>query len=218
MVVQHDCLQHLLTTAGWIAALVPLATVLMSIQLSPVTNWTARAAVAGFSVLAVLLLDAALLVTIAFVGFGIILSHFGGVPGLRVTEVLVPASLLGCCVRALLNGATLRGALSGRTSVPVVLFALAAIASTIVWQQVYPFLPGYPSTYTDAFLQFVTRDYFVRPRDFWVLVSIRPSFLKVFCRTLPATSAVSAGASWIPCNFRIPGLPAVGAAAATRLR
>ncbi len=171
MVVRHDRLQHLMTTAGWIGALVPLATVLLSIQLSPVTNWTVRATVAGFSVLAVLRPDAALLVTIAFVGFGVILSHLGGVPGLRVTEVLVAASLLGCCVRALLNSATLRGALSGPISVPVVLFALAAIASTIVWQQVYPFLPGYPSTYTDAFLQFVTRDYYVKPGDFWVLVS-----------------------------------------------
>jgi O-antigen ligase len=171
MVVQRDRQQHVLGTVAWIAALLPLATVLLSVAFSPATNWTVRTAVAGFCVLAVLRPDAALLVTIALVGFGIILSHLAGVTTLRVTEVLVVASLAGCCVRALLHCTTFRRALSGWIAVPIVLFAIAAVASTIVWQQVYPFWPGYPSAQTHALLQFATRDYFVKPGDFWVLVS-----------------------------------------------
>jgi len=171
MGVQRDREQHVLAPAVWIVALLPLATVLLSVALSPATNWTVRTAVAGFCVLAVLRPDAALLVTIALVGFGIILSHLAGVTTLRVTELLVVASLAGCCVQALLHCTTFRRVLSGSIAFQVVLFAIAAVASTIVWQQVYPFWPGYPSAQTHELLQFATRDYFVQPGPFWGVVS-----------------------------------------------
>ena len=56
--------------AGWIAAVLPLALVLLSVALSPATNWIVRAGLAGFCMLAIARPDAALLVTTALVGFG----------------------------------------------------------------------------------------------------------------------------------------------------
>src|SRR5688572_21385351 len=96
--------RHAAAAAGWISVIVPLTVVLLSAALSPASNWTARTVLAGFCLLAIARPDAALLVTIAVVGFGIILSHLAGVPSLRVTEVLVVGSLAGFCVRALPQG------------------------------------------------------------------------------------------------------------------
>ncbi len=171
MIVPRDRVRHLAATAGLIAVILPLAVVLLSVALSPASNWTVRTALAGFCILAVARPDAALLVTIAFAGFGIILSHLAGVPDLRVTEVLVVASLAGCCVRALPHVAPFRRALAGWISAPVVLFAIAAAASTVVWQRVYQAETGYPSAYVQALLLFVSRDYFFQPGDFQLLVS-----------------------------------------------
>ena len=126
---------------------------------------------AGFSILSIARPDAALLATTALVGFGIILSHLGGVPAVRVTEVLVLLSLAGFTIRMLPPGSPFRRALTGWISAPVVLFAIATIASCIVLQRVYQVETGYPSGYFQALWQFVSRDYFVQPGDFLVLVS-----------------------------------------------
>ncbi len=171
MIVPSDRVRHLAATAGWITVILPLAVVLLSVALSPASNWTARTALAGFCLLAIARPDAALLVTAAFVGFGIILSHLAGVPLLRVTEVLVVASIAGCCVRALPHGSPFRRALTGWISVPVVLFAIAAAASTMVWQRVYQVETGYASAYLEALLHFVSRDYFFQTGQFQLLVS-----------------------------------------------
>ena len=165
----RDRLRHV-AAAGWITVVLPLAVVLMSVALSPASNWTVRTMLAGFCVLAVVRPDAALLVTAALVGFGIILSHLAGMPDLRVTEVLVVASIAGCWMRAVRDD-NLRRALVGRISVPIVLFALAAATSAVVWQWVYQAETGYPSAYVQALLHFVSRDYFVQPGDFRVLAS-----------------------------------------------
>jgi hypothetical protein len=150
---------------------VSLGIVLLSVAYAPASNWTVRIALVGFCTLAICRPDAALLVTTALIGFGTILSHLAGVPPLRVTEVLVVASLAGSCVSALPDGTPFRRALTGWVSVPIVLFAIAAVASAIVWQRVYQLQTAYASTYFQTLLHFLSRDYFVEPGDFWVLVS-----------------------------------------------
>jgi O-antigen ligase len=163
---------HLAPTAGGIVLTLLAALVLLSAFLSPAINWTVRATLAGFCVLAIVRPADALLITFALVGFGIILSHLGGVPTLRVTEVLVVASLAACGVGALLpRGTAFRRALTGAASVPIVLFAIAAVVSTLVWLRVYQFETGDSPAYIHALAQFVIRDYFVQPGDFWVVVS-----------------------------------------------
>ena len=130
-----------------------------------------RAALAAFCVLAIARPAAALLVSIALVGFGTILANLAGVPSLRVSELLVVASLAGACVRAIAPGAPFRRALTGWVSVPIVLFVATVVASAVVWQRVQQFETGYASAYAAALTQFVTRDYFVRPGDFLTLLS-----------------------------------------------
>jgi hypothetical protein len=132
VIAAWDRIRHLTVAAGWITLILPLVVVLLSVVLSPDSTWTVRATLAGFCVLAIARPADALLVPIALVGFGIILSHLAGVPLLRVTELLVVASLAGCCVRALPPHAPFRRALADRMSAPVVLLAIAAIASAIV--------------------------------------------------------------------------------------
>jgi O-antigen ligase len=171
VIVPRDRVRHVAAAAAWIAILLPLAAVLLSVGLSPATNWTVRGALVGFCILAIGRPDVALLCTIAFVGFGIILSHLAGVPALRVTEVLVVVSLAGCLVRALPPGSHFRRALAGSISVPIALLALAAVASTVVWQRVYQFETGYAASYLQALFQFVSRDYFFQPGDFQLLIS-----------------------------------------------
>ena len=154
-----------------IVLLLPLATVLLSVALSPESNWTVRAALAGFCALAIVRPDAALLITIALVGFGTILSHLAGVPMLRVTEVFVVGSIAGFGVRALQRGSSFQRALASHVSVVIVLFAVTVIGSTVVWLRVYQIQTTYPSDYIQAFFRFLTRDYFVEPGDFAVLVT-----------------------------------------------
>ncbi len=171
MTIGRDRFRHFAAASAWITVVLPLAVVLLSVALSPASNWTVRTALAGFCLLAIARPDAAVLVSVALVGFGIILSHLAGVPTLRVTEVLVVASLAGCCVRALRHDSDLRPALTGWMSVPIVLFGIAAAASAVVWQWVYLSETGYPSAYVQALLHFASRDYFVQPGAFWVLAS-----------------------------------------------
>src|SRR3954471_15869146 len=120
--------RDLTAAAGWILLILLQAIVLLSVAFAPGSNWVARVTLAGFCILAVARPADALLVTIALIGFGI-LSHFVGIPDLRVPEVLVIASLGGCCVRAALRDRTLRQAMTDRISVPVALIALAAVVS-----------------------------------------------------------------------------------------
>jgi uncharacterized membrane protein len=171
MIASRDRVRHFAATVGAIAPILPLGVVLLSVAFAPASNWTVRIALAGFCILAISRPDLALLVTTALLGFGTILSLFAGVPSLRVTELLVVASLFGCCVRALPAGGSFRRALTGWVSVPIVLFAVAAVASATVWQRVYQFQTGYAATYFQALLHFVSHDYFVEPGDFWGLVS-----------------------------------------------
>jgi O-antigen ligase len=167
----RDGVPYLLAQAGWFTLLLPLATVLLSVVLSPASNWVVATAVAGFCILAIARPDAALLVTTALLGFGIILAHLADVPPLRVTEVLVIATLAGCFVRALARDSPIRRALTGRLSIPVVLLAMVAIASTAVWLRVDQFESEYASTYILKLFRFASHDYFVQPRDFWLVVS-----------------------------------------------
>ncbi len=143
---------------------------LLSVFVAPGANWSVRAALAGCGLLAIARPDAALLVTIALPGFGVILSHLGGVPPLRVTELLVATSLAGCCLRAALQR-TFRRSLTAGISAPVVLLAIAAAASTLVWLRVDQFQTGYASDYFEAFVRFARRDYFVQPGRFWLVVT-----------------------------------------------
>lgn len=152
--------------------ILPLVVVLLSVAVAPGSTWTVRATVAGFFILAIVRPADALLVPVALLSFGIILSHLVGVPRLRVTELLVVASLAGCGVRALLPGGRLyRRALTTWISVPVVLLAIAAVASALVWLRVYYVQSGSSQGYLQALLQFVSRDYFIQPGDFWTVVS-----------------------------------------------
>jgi O-antigen ligase len=171
LTVRRDRVRSVLATAGWLGVILPLSVVLLSAAFSPASNWTVRTIVAGLCILAVARPDAGLLITIALIGFGIILSLLAGVPSLRATEVLVLASLFGCVGRGFAPGTPLRRALSASVSAPIALFAIAVIASTIVWQRVYQFETGYASEYVVALMRFVSRDYFTQPGDFWVLVS-----------------------------------------------
>lgn len=171
MITARDWFRHSAAAAGWLALMVPLAVVLLSAAVSPASNWTVRAALAGFCLLAIVRPAAALLVTTALVGFGIILAHLAGSPSLRVTEVLVVASLAGFCLRAVPRGSPFRRALTGWISVPIVLFAIAAVASAIVWLRVQQVETGYPSEFVQLLLQYVSRDYFVQPGDFGLLLS-----------------------------------------------
>lgn len=171
MIARWDRIRHLTAAAGWIVLFLPLVGVLLSVAISPDTNWTVRAALAGFCILAIGRPSDALLVSIALVGFGIILSHLAGVPLLRVTEVLVVASLAGCWIRAFPRGTPFRRALTDPMSVPVVLLAIAAVASTIVWLKVDQVQTGYAAPYLQTLFRFVSRDYFFQRGDFLTVVS-----------------------------------------------
>jgi hypothetical protein len=158
-------------TACAIVLVIIYAVILLSIALLPNANWLVLTLLAGFCLLAVSRPADALLATTALLGFGIILSHLAGLPLLRVTDVLVAASLGGCAVNAMLRGPRFRSAISNRLSPAVVLFAIAAAASTLSWLRVYQIQRGQSSEYLQALFQFVSRDYFVQPGEFWVVVS-----------------------------------------------
>jgi O-antigen ligase len=168
----RDRIRQLGAAAGGIAVILPLAIVLLSAGLSPASNWTVRAALAGFCLLAVSRPADALLAATALVGFGIILSHLAGVPLLRVTEVLLLASIAGCCIRALPRDTPFRRALTGSCSVPIAVYAIAAVAATIVWLRLYQVQAGDAASYAGAFLHFVRYDYFTEPGEFWDVVSM----------------------------------------------
>jgi hypothetical protein len=85
--------------------------------------------------------------------------------------VLVAASLGGCAVNAIFPGSRFRPAMTSWLSTAVVLFAIAAVASTLTWLRVYQLQWGQSSAYLDALFQFARRDYFVQPGEFWLVVS-----------------------------------------------
>lgn len=169
MIAAWNRVRPFTVTAGWIALILPLAVVLLSVALSPASNWTARAALAAFCILAITRPADAMLVTTALVGFGIILSHLAGVPTLRVTEVLVVVSLAGCFVQAARRGTPLRHALTASSSVPVALFALAVLASTIVWLRVSQAQTVDATAYVRTLLRFLSRNYFFEGGDLLVV-------------------------------------------------
>lgn len=171
MTAASGAIRGLAASASWIIGILLLAVVLLSVGVAPGTNWTVRAMLAGFCLLAIVRPADALLVPIALVGFGIAISHLVGVPLLRVTELLVVASLFGCALRALPPGGRYRRAMAAWISVPVVLLAVAGVASTMVWLRVYHVQSGYAPGYGRALLQFISRNYFVQPGDFWTVVS-----------------------------------------------
>lgn len=157
------------TSLACALVVLPLALVLVSAFLSPFSNWTVRCALAAFCVVAVLRPGDALVILCAFVGFGIVLSHLAGFPALRVTEVMGVACLAGYGVGALMH-ARFRRALVESLSLPVMLFAVTAIASTLVWVRVYQLSTGSASAYVSVLLRFMTHDYFVQPGDFDFIV------------------------------------------------
>lgn len=171
MIAVRDRVRHLAATAGWIALLALLAVVLFSVFLSPDSNRTVRWLLAGFVVLAAARPPAALLITLALPGFGTILAHMAGVPTLRVTELLIIGSLFGCAVRALSPAGPYRAAIASRISTPVVLFALAAATSTVVWLRVVQVELMYPSEFLALLFRFLSRNYFINPDEFWLVVS-----------------------------------------------
>jgi len=158
-------------TACAIVLVTVYAVILFSIALLPNATWLVLTLLAGFCLLAVVRPADALLATAALLGFGIILSHLAGLPLLRVTDVLVAASLAGCAVNAILPGSRFRFAIRPWVSPAVVLFAIAAVASTLSWLRVYQMQRGQSSAYLQALFQFVSRDYFVQPGEFWLVVS-----------------------------------------------
>jgi O-Antigen ligase len=157
--------------AGSVGLIAPLAVVIFSVVLLPDASGWVRATLAGFCILALVRPADALLVTTALLGFGIILSHLAGLPLLRVTDVLVAASLAGCAVQWILPGPRFRSAIGGWVSAPIVLFAIAAVASTLSWLRVYQIQWGHSSAYLRALFHFASRDYFVQPGEFWLVVS-----------------------------------------------
>jgi hypothetical protein len=157
-------------SAAWIVVILPLVIVLGSVIVGAGANWVVRVSLVAFCILALIRPADALLVPIALVGFGVVLSHLVGVPPLRVTELLVVASLAGCGIR-ICSTRSFRRTLTGWISLPVVLLAVAAVASTIVWLRVYYARGGYAPGYVQALLHFASRDYFVQPGDFLLVVS-----------------------------------------------
>ena len=113
MIAARDRARDLVAGAGGLAVILPLTIVLLSAALSPASDWAVRIALAGFCFLAITTPADALLVATALVGFGIILSHLAGVPLLRVTEVLLLASIAGCTIRTLPRGSRFQRAVTG---------------------------------------------------------------------------------------------------------
>lgn len=169
--VLSNQIRGLTISLALIALTVVLAVVLFSVTLLPDAGWTIRLALGGFCILAAARPADAFLVASALVGFGIILSHLAGVPSLRVTDVLVATTLMGFAIHAIVPGSRFRAALARSVSPPIVLFAVTAIASTICWLRVDQVQAGQSSAYLQAFFHFATRDYFVQPGEFWLVVS-----------------------------------------------
>jgi hypothetical protein len=166
----RDFVRRFATTAGLITVLLVMGVVLASAAASPASNSTVRTGLLAFVLLAIARPDVAAIITMAFAGFGIILANLAGVPALRATELLVVASVAGYGVRALPSGSRYRRALAASIPVPVVLLAMAAVASAAVWQRVYQTDVGSASAYLQALTQFATRDYFVDPGNFLELI------------------------------------------------
>jgi O-antigen ligase len=150
---------------------VPLAVVLLSVALSPESNWLVGGALAGFCILAIARPDAALLASIAMIGIAPVLAVLSGARTMRVSEVLVVGVLAGCGVRALPSGSPVRRALSESTSIAVILLAGTAVASAIVWLRIEQIQFGYAETWVRELLRYASRDYFVDASHFGLVLS-----------------------------------------------
>jgi O-antigen ligase len=157
-------------TLAWFCVSLLLVAVLLSIARSPIP-WAAQAMLAAFCLLAFTRPSAALLVTTAMVGMGGILSHWIGVPPLRTVEVMLVASLAGCFIRAIPPHTSFRRAIVAELSAPLVLLSGAALASALVWIRVHQVQTTYPSSYLEALLQFLVRDFFVASGEFRLIVT-----------------------------------------------
>lgn len=159
-------LQQRAITLGWFSVSLLLVAILLSIALSPQVNWAAQAILAAFCLLAFSSPSSALLVTMAVVGMGGIFSVWMGVPPLRTVEVMLVASLAGCYIRAIPPHTPFRRAIAAELSAPLVLLSGAALASALVWLRVHQVQTTYPSSYLDALLQFLVRDFFLASGEF----------------------------------------------------
>jgi O-antigen ligase len=164
-------LQQGAVTFGWFSVSLLLVAVLLSIALSPQVTWPAQALLAAFCLLAFSRPSSALLVTTAMVGMGGILSHWLGVRPLRTVEVMLVASLAGCYIRAIPTNTAFRRAIVAELSAPLVLLTGAALASALVWIRVHQVQTTYPSSYVQALLQFLLRDFFVGSGEFRLIVT-----------------------------------------------
>jgi O-antigen ligase len=158
-------------TLGWFSVSLLLVAVLLSIALSPQINWVAQAILAAFCLLAFSSPSSALLVTTAVVGMGGIFSVWMGVPPLRTVEFMLVASLAGCYIRAIPPNTAFRRAVGAELSAPLVLLSGAALASALVWLRVHQVQTTYPSSYLEALLQFLVRDFFLASGEFRLIVT-----------------------------------------------
>ena len=190
------------------ALAIPLGAAVASVALSAQSTWKVVALAVALVALAIARPGSAVLVAAAFAGFGAILAALTGAPAVRMTEMLVVVALLGCVVDAARRARVYGEALRGWIMVPVVLLALAAIASMVVWLRVEQARTGYAAPYMQRFVHFLTHDYFTVPGEFWgvlptavvleglalfVLVTalcrIRPAFFEQGARMLIVGSA-----------------------------
>jgi O-antigen ligase len=169
-VLTVDRLRQTAATCAWVVLAVPFWAVLASAALWPGAGWIVRALLGGFVALALARPDAALLVTLAFVGFDAILRHLGGVQSLRVSEVLVVVPLAAVCIRAIPPRSRWRAALTRSAPLPVVLFAAVVVASGLVWLRVDQIQTDYAGGYLHALLRFAGRRYFFTSGQFAFLL------------------------------------------------
>jgi O-antigen ligase len=170
--VLHRRLREAAVTAACLAATLPCLVALISAFVSPSTTWTVRVTLAAFCVLAVSRPAAALLAATALLGFGVTLAYMAEAPLLRVTEVSVLAALAGVGLQAAIPGSRVREGLRQQVSAPVVLLALAAVASAVVWQRVYQMGVGDPPAYFESLFRVLPGEYLFHMGDFRPLVTM----------------------------------------------
>ena len=149
-----------LTAVGWTSATLTLGVFLSSLFHS--TNVTVRLATGALCALSIWRPRDAILIAVAFAGFGDLLGLLADAPSLRAEEAIVVASLFGWCVRGLFTSldGTARP-FRGVNVAPVALFGLTALCSMIVWMRVDQVRTVDASTYLANLWQCVSTEYFV---------------------------------------------------------
>ena len=150
-----------MTALGWTSAILSLGVLLSSLFHS--TNITVRLATVALTALSIWRPRDAILIAVAFAGFGDLLGLLAGEPSLRAEEAIVVASLFGWCVRGLFTG--LHDAarpFRGVNIAPVALFGLTALCSMFVWMRVDQVRTVEAGTYLVNLWQCVSTEYFVR--------------------------------------------------------